>query len=209
MPESKPSGTEYPPPPWRLRGHLWAGIFRAAEPVPLPGELCPLIGPRRLLILLVRYEVGTLRYDELAIGTPARRGLRVGLWMHGLWVSDPASVRGGRDIWGLPKRLATFSWDAHGVRVADEAGPVAAFSVCLPGPCPIPFLVPVPFWGGGPDGLRFTVAALAGRAGRGHLRIREGAVQLPGALSEQPMVSLAAVPFTFTVPAPKRGRRRG
>jgi hypothetical protein len=80
------------------------------------------IGGDRLVLVVVRYREGTLSYNEVFVGSVVRRGARVGLWVHGIWVDSPESLWGGRRIWGLPKQLATFTWRDRGLSMASEDG---------------------------------------------------------------------------------------
>src|SRR4051812_33530509 len=125
MREEKP----YPPPPWISDGQMWTGVYPVTSPPALPEGLRPFLDPSWVLLVFVRYLAGTLRYDELVIGSLARRGLRVGIYVHDIWVDSEASLRGGRRIWGLPKELATFAWEGDTVHVADAEGPIATLSV--------------------------------------------------------------------------------
>ena len=73
----------HPPAPWRLHGELI------------------LIPTRWGGAMLANYLGGTLAYHELIVFRP---GVRVA---H-IYVDSPESMRGGINIWGLPKELATF-----------------------------------------------------------------------------------------------------
>ena len=70
-------------------------------------------------VLLARYGDGaTLGYDELIVFAGAvRAGGRRGMWVSHIYVDLPASVAGGRRIWGLPKELAEFGWGPRAVSV--------------------------------------------------------------------------------------------
>ncbi len=63
-------------------------------------------------LYLARYGAGsTLEYSELiVVGGVVRQGTSVGAWITHIYVDSEASVAGGREIWGLPKQLATFDW---------------------------------------------------------------------------------------------------
>jgi hypothetical protein len=205
--EGHPADVHFPPAPWHLRGRMWAGLFRTDAPVPLPAPLKRVLGARWLVVLLVRYEPGgTLRYDELALGIPARRGLRFGLWVDALWVSDAAGMWGGRRIWGLPKQMARFDWEEDGsaVRVEDAAGVIARFTLDRSAArLPAPWL-PAPFWGRREDAsLIFTPARVRGaRLGRGGLRRVKWSDHLPYRPAQRPLISVAAASFRLTVPPP-------
>ena len=91
----------YPAPPWKMKGQLWMGLFKADRPIPLPAGLKSLLDPRSLFVVLVRYLEGTLCYDELAFGTLTRLGAWVGVYVDYIWVTELASVWGGRRLWGF------------------------------------------------------------------------------------------------------------
>ncbi|WP_211588695.1 acetoacetate decarboxylase family protein [Allorhizocola rhizosphaerae] len=108
--DALPPEVAYPSPPWRMTGRLWMAFVRTAADVAVPADLAPVGGRRRLAVALVRYEAGTLRYDEFAVGPLVRRGARVGVLTEHIWVDDPASLWGGRRLWGIPKLMARFDW---------------------------------------------------------------------------------------------------
>lgn len=187
----------YPPPPWHMLGQCWAGLFRADQPPALPAGLRPVL-PRHVVLGLVRYREGTLRYDELFTTSLARRGLRTGLFVHDIWVDSAASQAGGRAIWGLPKQLATFIWHPDGVRVCDDDGVIAAITLrralfALP-PLPLrgtgigqqhgqPLFFDIPLW------------ACMGRAA---LRLDEWPARFSYRLAARPLLSVALNPFRAT-----------
>ena len=100
-----PVEVPYPPAPWYLLGHLWAGFFTTDAPPALPTGLRPFLAGRWRVVMLVRYLDGTRRYDELVLGALARRKARPGLYVEHIWVTDAAGLWGGRRIWGLPKEF--------------------------------------------------------------------------------------------------------
>jgi hypothetical protein len=93
--------TRYPDPPWRLRGRV---LLVPALPAGAGG------------ILVARYdERSTLAYSELLVATGVVRvGRMVGWRISQAYVDDRGSVAGGREVWRLPKELASFGWDARG-----------------------------------------------------------------------------------------------
>lgn len=108
----------YPPAPWRSAGQIHLGLFRAAQAAPLGRSgFRPLGDGRWLAIAAIRYQEGSLCYDELAIGPLVHRGLRPGIWVRDIYVNDEASLRGGRELWGLPKQLARFAFHDGGLTV--------------------------------------------------------------------------------------------
>ncbi|MEU2793287.1 acetoacetate decarboxylase family protein [Streptomyces sp. NPDC007100] len=197
----------YPPPPWHLRGHLWGGLF-AAESCPAPpADLSPVL-PRSLAVLLIRYREGTLVYDELLVGTLARRGLRIGVHVHRIWVDDAQSMWGGRRIWGVPKELAEFRWHGPRVRVTDGEGLVATLGVTSKGPS-LPRL-PLPLAAfGSLDGTRtFITARFSARPSAGSLRTHEWSARLPALRRPDAPLGLAAASFDIRLPAPALLPRR-
>ena len=84
----------YPPAPWRLHGELIV------------------IPTRRGGILLADYAGGTLAYHELIVFA--------GLVVSHIYVDSEQSMRGGREIWRLPKELAEFTWSRSAVEVRQD-----------------------------------------------------------------------------------------
>jgi acetoacetate decarboxylase len=118
----------HPPAPWVLHGQLWLSVFRAG-----PGRRSGR-GPRLCAVALVRYEPpGVLAYDELLVTRPVTRPVR-GATVDQIWVDSAVSMVGGRELWAIPKELASF--DAQVTRsgrvdrtdwqVARDGAPVAA-----------------------------------------------------------------------------------
>ncbi|MFB2556388.1 acetoacetate decarboxylase family protein [Herbiconiux liangxiaofengii] len=109
-----PSG--YPPEPWYLGGSLLVSVFAVpADDLPrglvLPqGRRALRLGSRVIVgVAAVQYVPGgALEYDELLVAVPSlgRGGLRVTIPQ--IWVDSPVSLRGGRELWGIPKQLARF-----------------------------------------------------------------------------------------------------
>ncbi len=192
----------YSPAPWHLSGRLWAGAFRTDRPVPLPDGLRHALGSRMLVVVLARYLGGTLCYDELAIGVPALHGARPGLFVDRMWVSDPASVAGGRGIWGLPKHLAEFAWDGRVVRVTDEMGLVAAATVDGTADR-LPWLwLPVPAIGRIDGQWAVAVGGLRARLGGASISLGEWSARFPYRPASRPLVGVAAEPFRLNMPPP-------
>jgi acetoacetate decarboxylase len=90
-----------------LRGQLWLSLFYAARP-----------GAERGLVAAgwVSYEAGsTLEYAELFVGRPLKVDDTRRVTVDHMWVDSPASLEGGRSIWGMPKAPATFALDRGGL----------------------------------------------------------------------------------------------
>ncbi|HEY8475564.1 MAG TPA: acetoacetate decarboxylase family protein [Chloroflexota bacterium] len=109
----------YPPPPWTLRGVALQTVQRldaqrVRHLVPAPLEVLAL-GPAGTLggVYLAAYGPGsTLSYHELiVVASLVHHDGRLGAWVSSILVDDEASAAGGREIWGLPKVLATFHWE--------------------------------------------------------------------------------------------------
>lgn len=111
--------SSYPPAPWHLQGKAVLSlqpidIARAGSTLPNGLEIIQIFPGQTLGGLYwATYEVGsTLTYHELIVVSGlVRQGWRVGIWVSHIYVDHPQSVAGGRQIWGLPKQLANFSWE--------------------------------------------------------------------------------------------------
>lgn len=123
----------YPPAPWTLKGSAvlmlqWIDLARARQFVPLNlVEPVPVGFPGKTLAIayLSAYGDGSvLEYSELIVAPAlvrrrqARAGEPLAPWISHIYVDSDRSVAGGRDIWGLPKELAAFSWREGGVTVS-------------------------------------------------------------------------------------------
>lgn len=199
-----PPEIPYPPAPWRATAQLWVGVFRADAPAVLPAGLAPLIGSRARVIALIRYlEGSTLVYDELLIGTPARAGLRPGVHVNYLYVDSVASLWGGRRIWGLPKELATFTWDGEACQIADSAGePLVTLQVNRHDSLLPPLPAAVVGIGQLYDSWAFITAPMWARFGRPGLRITGWSSRYPYHVAEKPCIALAAKSARVTFPRP-------
>jgi acetoacetate decarboxylase len=120
----------YPPAPWRIAGP--AAIVPVLIPLAIarrhvPGDVeVVAVAPGRTAggLLVARYEPGsTLAYGELLV-FPALTRVRgsLGMWISHAYVDSPASLAGGRRMWGVPKDLATFAWRPGGVTITREDG---------------------------------------------------------------------------------------
>lgn len=135
----------YPPEPWDLGGRGRITLWRvpvAALPG-LPSGVRPLAVAGRALVAtaFVEYDdSGLLGYRELLAAPLVRHRRAVGLSITDIWVDSAASRAGGRELWGIPKELATFD----GLACADPAGAIAAATFrprrlpALPLPWPMP-----------------------------------------------------------------------
>ncbi|MFN6487157.1 MULTISPECIES: acetoacetate decarboxylase family protein [unclassified Nostoc] len=109
----------YPQAPWTLQGygiqilHL-VNIDQVRPLIPLELEIIS-VWPGKTLgsVYLSHYGSGSvLEYSELIV-VPALVNYqsKFGPWISHIYVDNPDSVAGGREIWGLPKELAEFTWE--------------------------------------------------------------------------------------------------
>ncbi len=125
------SDAAYPPEPWFLAGQMLVSTF-LVEPGDIPGLKAALPDGHRPVLVSgravvgvasVTYEApGMLEYDELLVGvlTHARGALRVTIPQ--IWVSTEQSAAGGRELWAIPKHVATFTPDGA-LLAAPGSGP--------------------------------------------------------------------------------------
>jgi hypothetical protein len=119
----------YPQAPWNLQGyarisvHL-TNIDQVRQLIPKELEILA-VWPGKTLggVYLSYYGHGSvLEYNELIV-IPAFVGYNgiIGGWVSHIYVDNPDSVGGGREIWGLPKEIAEFTWE-EGERVTVHQG---------------------------------------------------------------------------------------
>lgn len=115
----------YPPAPWNLKGYAvqtlqLVDIEQASKFIPSELEIVSLLPGKTLgSIYISSYESGSLlQYNELIV-VPGlvRYEDKFGGWISHIYVDNSDSVAGGREIWGLPKEMAEFSWNNGSVRV--------------------------------------------------------------------------------------------
>lgn len=118
----------YPQPPWTLQGYAFQTLqlLDMARVRPLiPAELNIIsVLPGKTIggVYLSKYNSGSvLEYSELIIiaGFLSYKG-KFGGWVSHIYVDNPDSVAGGREVWGLPKELAEFTWTDHSVSVSQD-----------------------------------------------------------------------------------------
>lgn len=157
----------YPPEPWRLRGDMHASVWlvpwrELADEVP-PGARAVRVGPYAVVATAwVDYKPGgVLAYRELMATVLVRMGWKPMPTVVRIWVDSPASRDGGRELWGIPKELAEFTFGGAEFAAADDSGEIARTRV-RPGPrAPLP--APVAFE---------VVQEVGGRAKRSPVRAR-------------------------------------
>jgi acetoacetate decarboxylase len=108
----------YPPAPWHLYGIALQSfhaidVETAKQFVPLDFDIVSVLPGKTVgSVYLSVYEPNsTLQYRELIV-VPAlvRYRGKIGAWISHIYVDNPQSVEGGRNIWGLPKQMADFTW---------------------------------------------------------------------------------------------------
>lgn len=115
----------YPSAPWILKGDAIQTLHLVNI-----DQVRPLVPPELKIIsvwpgktfgglYLSKYGSGSvLEYSELIFApTVVIYQGKIGVWVSHIYVDHGDSVAGGREIWGLPKELANFSWNGKGVTV--------------------------------------------------------------------------------------------
>lgn len=115
----------YPQAPWTLQGYAFQTLhlldIDRVRPL-IPSELNIIsVFPGKTLggVYLSYYGSGSvLEYSELIViaGILNYKG-KFGGWISHIYVDNLDSVAGGREIWGLPKEMADFTWDGDRVTV--------------------------------------------------------------------------------------------
>jgi acetoacetate decarboxylase len=107
----------YPSAPWNLQGYSLQSLHLIdidhVRPY-VPADLNIFsVFPGKTLggVYVAAYETGSLQYNELiVVGALIWEGGKIGSWISHIYVDNPDSVAGGREIWGLPKQEAKFVW---------------------------------------------------------------------------------------------------
>lgn len=118
----------YPQAPWTLRGHALQtlqliDIERSRPFIPSEFDIISVLPGKTLGGVYVSdYGSGSvLEYSELiVVGGLVRYSGKIGGWVSHIYVDHPDSVAGGREIWGLPKELAEFTWEKNVSTTAPE-----------------------------------------------------------------------------------------
>ncbi|WP_250122390.1 acetoacetate decarboxylase family protein [Chroococcidiopsis sp. CCMEE 29] len=119
----------YPQAPWKLQGYALQtlqplDIDRVRPLIPSELEIIS-VWPGKTVggVYLSYYGSGSvLEYSELiVIAALVAHSGKFGGWVSHIYVDNPDSIAGGRDIWGLPKEMAEFNWE-KGNRVTVRQG---------------------------------------------------------------------------------------
>ena len=114
----------YPPAPWDMHGQLWLSLFRVRAG-DHPERPAGVYG-----VALVAYEPPSpLTYSELLVARPVREAGGRRVHITDIWVDSEDSLHGGRDLWAIPKDLATFHRTTTGGRLQRTAWSVAVDGV--------------------------------------------------------------------------------
>lgn len=112
--------TRYPEEPWHLAGRMYLSLWL------VPARELPRVADgTRPVTVAGRGAVGAawvvyendsvLHYNELLRAVLVRDGGRPRVCITDIWVDSPASMTGGRELWGIPKDLAEFAIDRTAV----------------------------------------------------------------------------------------------
>lgn len=108
----------YPMAPWNLQGYAVQTLHlvdtdRVRALIPSEFEIFSVFPGKTVgAVYVSNYQPGSvLEYSELIVA-PAfvKYQGKIGAWVTHIYVDNPDSVAGGREIWGLPKELADFTW---------------------------------------------------------------------------------------------------
>ncbi|HEY9735466.1 MAG TPA: acetoacetate decarboxylase family protein [Trichocoleus sp.] len=126
----------YPSAPWSLNGlalttlHL-LDVDRVRSHIPSELSIVSVLPGKTIgAVYFSVYTRGSvLEYSELIVAPAVlTHSGKIGSWVSHIYVDNPDSVAGGREIWGLPKDLAEFTWSNSAVRVSQQGQELCAFS---------------------------------------------------------------------------------
>jgi hypothetical protein len=106
-------------------------VFRVPWDGTLPDGRRPLRLGRSAVVGVVFAQYlpgGVLSYDELLVAIPSLRRLRALITIPQIWVDSPASMAGGRELWGIPKELGRFQRESPTVVALEGVAAVSAGS---------------------------------------------------------------------------------
>ena len=122
----------YPQAPWNLKGSAvltinLLDVERSRPFIPPELEIISVLPGKTVGgIYLSAYESGSLlQYNELiVVAGLTRYQNQIGSWISHIYVDNETSVAGGREIWGLPKEMAQFTWKDGEVSVKQGDTPL-------------------------------------------------------------------------------------
>ncbi|SEC40350.1 Acetoacetate decarboxylase (ADC) [Amycolatopsis tolypomycina] len=121
--------TAYPPQPWHLVADAHLSLWRVPARDVHPGALS-VAGYTTVFTAWIAYrEPGQLSYHELLAAVPVR-GKRTTCTITQIWVDSEVSLRGGRELWAIPKDLAAlqFTDRTYTAATGDDWIATAAFT---------------------------------------------------------------------------------
>src|SRR5919202_783100 len=112
----------YPQAPWTLQGYALQtlqliDVERVRPLIPPEFDIVSVLPGKTVAgVYLSYYGSGSvLEYSELIVNAAMVRYCdKIGGWVSHIYVDSADSVAGGREIWGLPKELAEFTWEKGG-----------------------------------------------------------------------------------------------
>lgn len=125
----------YPQAPWTLQGYAFQtlqllDIDRVRHLIPSELNIISVFPGKTLGgVYLSYYGSGSvLEYSELIVIAAflSHKG-KFGGWVSHIYVDNPDSVAGGREVWGLPKEMADFSWCGDRVTVTQANQTLCTF----------------------------------------------------------------------------------
>ena len=112
-------GVSYPPEPWHLGGTIHASLWLIprdqVEPLLLKGTRIVSWGGQAVLVTAwANYAPGgVLSYNEMLSAILVRANRKLAFTVAHIFVDSAASAAGGRELWGMPKSLASFQSASH------------------------------------------------------------------------------------------------
>jgi hypothetical protein len=211
----------YPSAPWNLQGYAvqtlqLVDVARVRPLVPSELEIVSLLPGKTLGgIYLSSYGLGSvMEYNELiVVSAIANYAGKWGAWISHIYVDNPNSVAGGREIWGLPKELAQFSWEGSDSVKAGPLGYRVTVSqgnrqLCCLNYSQQTLALPLPFIGNVFSADRSNLLLFKGELGsrigfiRSELEIPEESPFAPLNLG-QPWLTIGCEDMRLTVDAPE------
>ncbi|MGW4523591.1 acetoacetate decarboxylase family protein [Amycolatopsis sp. NPDC004378] len=104
--------SSYPPQPWNLTADARVSVWRVpvSDLPAVPAEPLVIAGHASVFTAWIDYTPpGELSYHELLAAVPVK-ARRVSCSITEIWVDSEASLTGGRELWAIPKDLATLTF---------------------------------------------------------------------------------------------------
>lgn len=190
----------YPPAPWKANGFVvqtlrLIDVEDARYFVPSELDIVSVLPGKTLgAVYFADYGPGSaLEYNELIV-SPAlvRYGSTFRFWISHIYVDNSDSLAGGREIWGLPKEMAHFTWSPDRRMVeAQQSGRILCRLHSNPPRWLLPMPLVLPTFSIQEDDLLSFKASLRGRLGlaKGELHVS----------AESPFADLNLAPRGWTL----------